>query len=103
MFIVPPFFCPEADGRLDLLDAGPANAAAINIAAPSAAIAPEAKTFLDIDLLPSTSNGLTVPFRRVRQGFVSRYRRGQSGASKRPSKSNFRFLEPFIRARNAAT
>jgi hypothetical protein len=61
MFIVPPFFCPEADGRLDLLDAAPAKAAAISIAAPSAAMAPEAKTFLGIDLLPSTSNGFDCP------------------------------------------
>jgi len=61
MFIVPPFFCPEADGRLDLLDAGPAKAAAISIAAPSATMAPEAKTFLGIDLLPSTSNGFDCP------------------------------------------
>ena len=54
MFIVPPFFCPEADGRFDLLDAGPANAAATSIAAPSAAMAPESQTFFCIDLLSMT-------------------------------------------------
>ena len=43
MFIVPPFFCPEAKGLFDLLDAGPAKAAAINITAPRVAIAPEKK------------------------------------------------------------
>ena len=92
MFIVPPFFCPEADGRLDLLEAGPAKAAAISIAAPSAAMAPEAKTFLGIDLLPSTSNGLTVPIRRASQRFVSRYRRSQSGEKRRLPGTRFRFL-----------
>ncbi|HZO63108.1 MAG TPA: hypothetical protein VFB35_09030 [Gaiellaceae bacterium] len=55
MFIVPPFFCPEADERFGELEAGPANAAAISIATPSAAMALDAKTFLCIDLLPSTS------------------------------------------------
>jgi hypothetical protein len=52
MFIVPPFFCPEAEGLEDVLDAGPANAAASSIATPTAAMAPEAKTFLCIGLLP---------------------------------------------------
>jgi hypothetical protein len=54
MFIVPPFFCPEADGLLDLLDAGPARAAATSIAAPSVAMAPESQTFFCIDLLSMT-------------------------------------------------
>ena len=54
MFIVPPFFCPEADGWFDLLDAGPANAAATSIAAPSAAMAPESQIFFCIDLLSMT-------------------------------------------------
>ncbi len=53
-FIVPPFFCPEAEGLLALLDAGPAKAAAISIAAPSVAMAPESQTFFRIQLLSVT-------------------------------------------------
>src|SRR6476620_5273022 len=51
-FIVPPFFCPRAEGLL--LDAVPANAAATSIAAPSAAMAPESQTFFCIELLSMT-------------------------------------------------
>ena len=54
MFIVPPFFCPEADGRFDLLYAGPANAAATSITAPSAAITPESQILFCIELLSMT-------------------------------------------------
>jgi hypothetical protein len=51
MFIVPPFFCPEADGPLDVLDAGAARTAASSIAAPSAAIAPDIRNLVRIALL----------------------------------------------------
>ncbi len=53
-FSVPPFFCPETVGWLDLLYAGPAKAAATSIAAPSAAIAPESHSFFRIELLSMT-------------------------------------------------
>jgi hypothetical protein len=51
MFIVPPFFCPEADGRLEVLDAGPAKTAATSMARPSTAIAPEIRNLVRIALL----------------------------------------------------
>src|SRR5262249_46083202 len=51
MFIVPPFFWPDDDPPPGLLAAGPANAAATSIAAPSAAIATESQTLVCIDLL----------------------------------------------------
>jgi hypothetical protein len=53
-FSVPPFFCPAAEGLLDFDAAGPANAAATSIAAPTVAMAPESQTFLCIELLSMT-------------------------------------------------
>jgi hypothetical protein len=49
--IVPPFFCPLADGLSFALEAGPANAAASRQPAPTAAMAAESKILLGIDLL----------------------------------------------------
>src|SRR3954452_3716046 len=68
-FIVPPFFWPDDDAAEGLLDAVPAKAAATNIAAPIAPIAPESHTRLRIGLL---SEGVSISaFRRNVEFFVS--------------------------------
>src|SRR3954468_11398182 len=68
-FIVPPFFWPGDDAAEGLLDAVPAKAAATNIAAPIAPIAPESHTRLRIGLL---SEGVSMSaFRRGVEFFVS--------------------------------
>src|SRR3954470_20629200 len=51
MFIVPPFFWADDEGEDGLLDAVPARAAAISIAAPIAPMAPESHARLRIALL----------------------------------------------------
>jgi len=68
-FIVPPFFWPDDDAAEGLLDAVPAKAAAINIAAPIAPIAPESHTRFRIGLL---SDGVSMSaLRRDPPCFVS--------------------------------
>src|SRR6476659_6122321 len=69
MFIVPPFFWPDDDAAEGLLDAVPASAAATNIAAPIAPIAPESKARFRIGLL---SDDVSMSgFRREVPFFVS--------------------------------
>jgi hypothetical protein len=65
-------------------------------------MAPEAKTFLCIDLLPSTSNGLTVPIRRGSSDSLADIAADNLAIKYRPATSVFRFDKPFYSPWNSA-